>query len=535
MRELFRDYWDKIAKSPLYWIPLVVFSFVGFGFSICNRTIHGDDLLKDYYNSIAPFSGRWGMLVWSKLVGVTDLFPFVDRFTALLFLLAASFLIGVLFYYLNNRSDSVLSYTVLSSMILTFPLINEIFEYTSADFQYTGNLALVIFAFIYLTLKRGNPSLRVILIASIIMILPASSYEVAVFSYITLLCAVILFKHILLPDKQLTFKEWLCDNVYYLSPLLLAVIFRFFVHYAILFVCNASYIQLGGSDIDYNNITLSYIVGSNIFKYYIAGLVYFPITVFVVISAIFVGYIIHRSIKYHCFKLLLLAALLYGSIFLLVIRGSCMDYRIAQTVTIFVAFVSFLICEMKCRMHKLRIIIPICILFLCWHQAVFINKILSLNNMRSNNEMGTLRSIGNRIISDYGKNMRVLFVVDKDASGGYLGPWIEKRVHADLNTWNGQLFDRLVKKYLPEKYHHYKYINSNVNNVLNWSECTQIKDFFAYCGYDINVITISSALDSVDDPTKRDVLKKTILSAIDDMQPLEMRHIDGVLLVKYFI
>ena len=275
MRELFRDYWDKIAKSPLYWIPLVVFSFVGFGFSICNRTIHGDDLLKDYYNSIAPFSGRWGMLVWSKLVGVTDLFPFVDRFTALLFLLAASFLIGVLFYYLNNRSDSVLSYTVLSSMILTFPLINEIFEYTSADFQYTGNLALVIFAFIYLTLKRGNPSLRVILIASIIMILPASSYEVAVFSYITLLCAVILFKHILLPDKQLTFKEWLCDNVYYLSPLLLAVIFRFFVHYAILFVCNASYIQLGGSDIDYNNITLSYIVGSNIFKYYIAGLVYF--------------------------------------------------------------------------------------------------------------------------------------------------------------------------------------------------------------------------------------------------------------------
>jgi len=533
MKELIVDYWNKVAKNPFYWIPLLIFSAVGYAFSICNRTIHGDDLLKDYYNSIAPFSGRWGMLVWSKLVGVTDLFPFVDRFTALLFLLAASFLIGVLFYYLNNRSDTILSYTVLSSMILTFPLINEIFEYTSADFQYTGNLALVIFAFIYLTLKRGNPSLRVILIASIIMILPASSYEVAVFSYITLLCAVILFKHILLPDKKLTFKEWLYENVFYFSPLLLAVIFRFFVHYAILFVCNASYIQLGGSDIDYNNITLSYIVGSNIFKYYIAGLVYFPITVFVLFSLFFAGYILQITISYRNIWIVVLAMLLYLSIFSLVVRGACMDYRIAQTITIFVAFVSFLMCEMKIRWYKFRLLIPIFILFLCWHQAVYLNNILSLNNMRSNNEILSLHHIGDRIVSEFGNKKPVVFIAERDPYGGYVGPWIAKRVYADVNTWNGSLFETLVKNYLPEKYHHYKYVNTNVNNVLNWMEYDTLREFFNYCGYNINIVSLSSVMSSEKDPVKRKQLDLQIQNALVSMNPLEIRDVEKCLLVKY--
>ena len=533
MLELFRDYWDKIAKSPLYWIPLIVFSAVGYGFSICNRTVHGDDFLKDYYNSVFPFSGRWGMLVWEKLVGVTDLLPFVDRFVALLFLITASFFIGVLFYYLNNKSGDILSYSVLSSMVLTYPLVNEIFEYTGADFQYSGNLALMIFAFIYLSLKREKPSLRVVLSATVIMILPASSYEVAVFSYITLLCAVILYKSILSPIKFLTIQEWLCDNVYYLSPLLLAVIFRFVVHYAILFVCDASYIQVGGSNVDYNNITLSYIVGSNVFKYYVAGLVYFPITVFVLFSLFFAGYILQKSISYHNSRIFVLAMLFYLSLFLLVVRGVCMDYRIAQTITVFVAFLSFLICEMKIKWYKFRLLIPVFLLFLCWHQAVYINKLLSLNNMRSNNEVESLRYVGNRIMSEYGGGKPVVFIAEQDAYGGYLGPWITKRMYADVNTWNGRLFNKLVIKYLPVKYHHYKYVNSNVNNVLNWLNANNLKKIFSFCGYDIDVIDFSSVLESENNPVVRRHLEKQYEVAKATMNPLEIRDVGNCLFVKY--
>ena len=534
MKELLSDYWNVIAKKPSYWIPLMIFSAVGYGFSICNRTIHVDDFYKDYYNSVFPFSGRWGMLVWAKLIGVTDLLPFVDRFVALLFLLASSFFIGALFFQLKNKSGDVSSFTVLSSMLLTYPLVNEIFEYTNADFQYTGNLALMLYAFTYLTLKREKLTLRVVLYASVIMILPASSYEVGIFSYITILCAVILYKHLQTKGMHISFTEWLYENVYYLTPLLLAVVFRFVVHYAILLVCDASYIQVGGSNVDYSNTTFSYIIGSHLFKYYVAGLVYFPITVFVLFSLFFTGYILQKSISYHNSRIFVLAMLFYLSLFSLVVRGVCMDYRIAQTITVFVAFSSFLICELKIRWYKFRLLIPVFLLFLCWHQAVYINKLLSLNNMRSNNEIESLRYIGNRIMSEYGGNKPVVFIAEQDGYGGYLGPWINQRLYADVDTWNGKLFIKLVRNYLPEKYHHYKFVNSNVNNVLNWLDADNLKTFFSYCGYDIDVMSFSSILASESNLVVRRHLEKQYEIANATMNPMEIRDVGNCLLVKYY-
>lgn len=535
MKELFRDYWDKIAKSPLYWIPLFVFSAVGYGFSICNRTIHIDDLLKDYYNEVTPFSGRWGMFVWGKLVGVTDFAPFVDRFVTLLFLLVVSFLMGALFYYIKNREGHILSYTVLSSMVLTYPLINEIYEYTGADIQYAGNLALMIFAFTYLTIKKATvhrEKLGAIFKASLLMILPASSYEVGLFSYVTLLCAVIFYKHSNSLDNRLSLKQWLYENGYYLAPLLLAIAYRFIVHFAILFISDATYIQVGGSIIDYSNTTLLYLLGSNFFKYYVAGLVYFPITVFVAFSFVFWGGILWKSISKCSSQIVILAIPLYISIFSLAfIRGLCMDYRIAQTVTVFVAFVAFLLCEI--RESRLRLVVSSALLFLCWHQAVYLNNVLSLNNMRSNNEILNLHNLGSQIISEFGNKKPVVFIVDKDFYGGYLGPWIESRLYADTNTWNGRVFDKMVKHYLPEKYHHYKYVNSNVNSVMNWAPYYIIKDFFSYCGYDINLVSFSSILKAEKDSAKRKQLDDIYKNAAITMKSLEVRDIGDCLFVKY--
>ena len=530
---LIKEFWNNIVKSPLYWIPMFVLAIVGYGFSICNRTIGRDDLLKEYYNEVLPFTGRWGMLVWGELLGITDLVPFVDRFVSLMFLLVASILIALLFYLLRERGGDILSYTVLSSMLLTYPLINEVFEYTGANFQYSGNLALVILAFFYLTVGINNASLKKIkniIVASLIMILPTSSYEVGIFSYITLLFAVILYKHLML-SYLFSRRRLFLEVCYYISPLFLAIVFRFFVHYTILFVTGSSYIQLGGSVIDYDNTTLRYLIGSNLFKYYVAGLVYFPITVFAVLSLVFGGYIIKRSISNRDIKGFLIAVLFYLSIFLLaLLRGLCVDYRIAQTCTIFVAFVAFLICEIK--NIRYRFLYQFLFLFLCWHQAVYLNNILALNNMRSNNEIACIRNLGNRIVNEYHNSKPVVCIVEDDAYGGYLGPWIEKRVYADTKTWNGQLFTQLVNRYLPEKYHHYKYVNSNINNMLNWTFPSQIKDFFSYCGYDINVVSFPAILEMEDNPEQKKKLENIFASSANSMNPMEILDVGECLLVK---
>ena len=532
MRELFLDYWDKIAKNPMYWIPLTIFSFAGYGFSICNRTIHGDDMMKDCYHDILPFSDRWGMLVWSKLIGITDFVPFIDRFVTLLFLLIASVLISFLFYFYSKQKDSIISFTVLSSMVLTYPLINEIFEYTEADVQYAGNLALMIFAFIYLALKLQKPTIRVILTASIIMILPASSYEVGIFSYITLLCAVVLYKHINNMDVCLTTKKWLWENIYFLSPLILAIVYRFVVHYFVLSICDASYIQMGGIQLDNDHSDLTYIIGSNVFKYFAAALVYFPISVFVILSFCFLLIILKKVLENGDIKIILYAIVLYLSVFLLpIVQGLCMPYRTAQTLTIFVAFVSFLLCEI--RNPKFHFVVSSSFIFLCWHQAVYLNNVLSLNNMRSNNEIESLRYVGYRIMSEFGSTKPVVFIAELDAYGGNLSPWIEKRVYADTDTWNGRIFDRLVKDYLPEKFRRYKYINSNVNNVLNWTPYSRLEDFFSYCGFNINLVSFSSLLAMEKNPILKKQLEEQYEKAITSMGPLEIKDIGKCILVKY--
>lgn len=493
--------------------------------------MHGDDLMKDYYLEYVPLSSRWGMNVWSYLIGVTDYYPLIDRFVSLLFLLAASYLISVLFYYLKDKRGEVLPFTVLSSMVLTYPLINEIYEYTGADVQWAGNLALAVLTFVYLTLHRSKPTIGVITTATMLMILPASSYEVAIFSYISLLCAVILYRQIQKPHYALTLTQWFYENVYYLIPLVLAIIFRFLVHFILLVLYNHPSVQIGATAIDYSTVSFGITIGANIFKYFIAGLVYFPISVFVIFSIVFFIYILRKSYIGRCARILLFGGLLYLSVFALpILQGSCMIYRTAQTLTIFVAFCAYLLCEIDTG--RWRLVISTVLLLLCWHQAVYLNRILSLNNMRSNNEMACLQYLGNRIVSEYDNRKPVIFVSQKDGYGGYLGPWIEKRLYADKESWNGRLFDRLVKGYLPEIYHHYKFVNSNVNNPLNWYD--NIGDFFAYYGYNINAVGSASILKAEKDPLKRKCIRQDCETALKEMKQMEIRDFGNYLIIKYY-
>lgn len=532
MMSLFKDFYVKVGRSPLYWVPLLVFSIVGYSFSIYNRTIHWDDFLKDVYNEIM-LSNRWGMVLWGKLTGVMDLVPFVDRFLTLAFLVIASVLISILFYYLNQKKGEILSYTVLSSMMLTYPLINEIYEFTGADLQFTGNLALMILAFIYLTLNIEKPTSRTMAVACLLMILPASSYEVALFSYLTLLCAVILYKYNILSCTKISMKRWLWENVYYLLPLVAAVIIRFIVAFLLREIYDLPFYAGGSTGISYENTTITYILGSNGYRYIFAGLVYFPITVFVIALVVFAIYLIYLYIVERKIQVIGLGMLLVISLFSLsIIQGCCMQYRTAQSLTVFVAFVAFMITRLEVK-GRYKFLPHVLLLFLCWHQSVFLNRSLALNNMRSNNEAASIRYVGCRLISEFDTKKPIVLLTNEDYYGGYLGPWITKRAYADDNTWNGRLFNSLTKKYLPEKYHHYKYYNSNIINAIGLGG-TQ-RNTFAYYGFNLNIQDFSSVLSSIKDDKKRMLVENFYNKANEVIPPLGIQDIGECIFVNFDI
>ena len=287
------------------------------------------------------------------------------------------------------------------------------------------------------------------------------------------------------------------------------------------------YIQVGGSEIDYSNTSITYLIGSNVFRYFVAGLVYFPITIFVLFSLVFIVYVIQNSISKRNCQICLLGVVFFLSLFALpVLQGLCMQYRTAQPLTLYVAFVAFVLCEIKVRT---QLFISCLLLFLCWHQAVYLSNMLSLNNMRSNNEIVSLQCLGNRIMSEF-DNKPVVIIVSEDQYVNNLGPWIDRRVYANSDSWNGHLFNNLCKSYLPQRYHHYKFVNANIKNATQMGGT--LKKHFAYCGYDINVVSISSLLKSIKDSNRRSQLKQIYEEAKNKMRFMEIKDVGECLIIK---
>lgn len=481
-----QEYYKDILNRKIYFIPLLIFSIVGYGFSLFNRTIGWDDLLRDHYFGDIALAGRWGEALWTKLLGIQDFDPFIDRFVALLFLIIASILFSFLIY-LISRQKSVVPYTITSSIFVTYPLINEIWEYSGANLFVTGGLALTTLTLCIL--RNNERSIKWMLVSSILLILPISSYESSIFYYIALVFMVLFLDNIYNNNFNKE-KSFFCTISYYLSPVVFAFFVRIIVSFVLRITYNLSSVGGGATEITWLTDPISLVLlkffGINFLNYFLSSLVYFPITEFLIALLIFVGFVF--VVFYEKKK----KSIIVYSIFLLlslfsqaILQGFGMPYRTAQTLTLFMSLVSFLVAanSMVSQNRFFRFIICISLFSVCWYQAVFLNHILGLNNLRSENESYILRNIGERIVRDYDNKPVVLI------SPYSSGTWIESRVEIGYDTWNERLYHAVFIKIMPEQYRKYfnnRIVDSNVNCATE--EYSQISAAFAYYGYDINVV-----------------------------------------------
>ena len=478
----FCSFYRLVISRKLFNLPIVLFAIVGYSFSIYNRTVGVDDFTRDINigSGNRMLSGRWGMILWNKLVGTTvALDPFIDRFLALVFLIIAAILFCYILYLIGGNKR-IVSYTIAASTFITYPLINSIWEYTGADFMLTGNLCLVTLAAI--VLMCINPFGKRVLYASVLLLLPVSSYESAIFYYTSLFCVIVFYEYYVGIDKITTFWGWLKKAALYFAPVIIAIIARFAISFVINTIYSLHYSSGGSTAILWLNDSFSHIlkcvIAFNFVKYVLMGLVYFPISVLVVLLAIFVGLCFYLSYRGRSLSPTILGVLLvlslYSQSFL---QGMELEYRNAQTITLFVSFSSFLLC-VSITNERMKRIVCFTFLALCWHQAVYLNRILGLNNLRSDNEITLIRQIGNRLASEFEKKP-VAFV------GNYqIGDYISKQISVDESSWNGCLFYSIYDRFISKLDRPYRY-GANVNSVLGYY---QLQECFSYFGYDVDVV-----------------------------------------------
>lgn len=219
-------FYKHILIKKRFWIPVLFFAVVGYSFSIYNRTVNIDDLMREFNlgSGNRMLSGRWGFVLWNKIVGLNAVYdPFIDRFLAIILLITAAILLCYILYTIGGEKR-IIPYTLTASMFVSYPLFNEIWYYTGANWVVAGNICLVSLAILAC---RSNLQFRYkMLYASLLLILPVSSYETSVFYYVTLICIVLYYDYI---QKEYVIGELLKKCGGYIIPLILAVAYRFLV------------------------------------------------------------------------------------------------------------------------------------------------------------------------------------------------------------------------------------------------------------------------------------------------------------------
>lgn len=497
-------FYERVLKKTHYWLPVIVFTLAGYGFDLFNRSVSTDGLWEGYMIKRLQF--RWGQTLWDCLLGATDISPYIDKFIGVIFLLLFAVSFCFLLYLIGKTKD-VLVYTITSAFLITYPLISEIWNYTGANYYVSGGLVLATWAAI--VMRSQMNTVKQIIISSLLMILPAASYEATVFSYFVIICIGVFYEFAIISREKLEIKKWLLFMLMYVLPVVIALSVRYLVS-GLLIMLGIPYQPVGATGLAWLSganplAVIITIIGSNGFLYGVKGLVCFPITLFVVASVLFLIYIVKRSIMERNVKPLLLGIVLMMAVFsLAILQGSGMPYRTAQTVGIFVSFCSFLLLLGTINGGRATKNITLLLLLgICWHQSVYLNKVLALNNQRSDTEAAMVQNVGFKIISEYDKKP-IVFV-----SSYAMSNWVAKRTQVDENSWNGILYHRICAaigindsgKTLDNIY------QTSVNPFIKPDEVLTPPMIFRYYGFDFEVITTAKIIKEATDIARKEQMR----------------------------
>lgn len=509
-----------ILKNPSYWIPVQLVAVLCYAFSTLNRSINIDDLAREYYvgkQKAMIAATRWGMVLWERLFSSVDFTPFFSRFISVVLMEIGVLLLCYLFYrYLGDSKRFKIFSTFFSCLYLSYPLINEIWEYSVISVS--GNIILIALTIINTRDNRQHPIKSVVISAALLSIV-VSSYEASAFQYITIVLVVLL-----LENYCLGLKSWFLRGIQFAIPLIGAVLLRIIVGFSLISAFGIDYASNGATSIAWFSkgirssiMDIAGIAGT----YFVRGLVYFPLGEFVIAVLIFHIIIVvfcrrKKSIEPAVIGVLILISLF----FLSVVQGVKMPYRTAMTIQFFVPFVFALAFEqLSSEREPHRTICMVLLALLCLRQSVFLNQILALNNQRSDNEARVISIIGYKIQTEY-EQKPVVFT-----GGLNLGNSITKQIYADresfLGGYWGLFADSLGLSRENDRY------NQSVKSVINW--CTwayggqhYLGEYFSYYGYDIEVY------DKISNEERAEFLS---IATEYSMKPLEIKDMGEYVLV----
>lgn len=489
-----------------YYMASVLFTAVlCYGYSVVNTTVSIDGLEGSRYigeGQIMLAAGRFGMKLLAAVLGYgysTPVYQSCANFLAASFLVLAVLQFCMLFRRIWKDKISMFGYGVFSCLFISYPLINEIWEYTGANVCVAVGyfLSAAAGSLLYDVMEKPNLShngkiIRVFL-AVMGLLVVVSSYESLVIVYIFTVFTVLSMHQ--LSVKPLSTGKVVRRGLYYAAPLAVAVVLRLIIHRFLLTALDLTPQTGGATTIRWSllpfDVVLKDLIKNCILYYGARACLYFPILELVISVGVFAltfGIAIFRVRRP---ALALTGAGMLLSMFLLsILQGYYSPYRTCQVFSVLVALMGMTVYEwIHCRKQG-KILTVLCgaaLVLLCLHQATYLNHLLVLDHQRSQEEANVIRTIGMDLERNFPNYKPVIltgkYSLSQDIQDQVTAKIEEHPLYACFQTKTGWETDSTIK-----------YVDTNVNSVINWATTafpesgslgSSVQKLFRYYGFDL--------------------------------------------------
>ncbi|MBR5060148.1 MAG: glucosyltransferase domain-containing protein [Clostridia bacterium] len=345
-----------IFKKPAAWCPVAVTALASFLYQLTHFSIGIDDLVRSRYLGGGLFSqGRFSSTLISYMFGFVKPFPFFEPFLAVLFLTAAAFLMMIVMRRASDGGMPLPFLTFFACLLVSYPLINEIFVYKGADL-YTGigffltAVSILLTDHVFIggadgtevplkkTVSRGVLRL---LVSTLIWIFVMSMYEAFAAVYLVT-AALYVFTAVFFRKRG--YEKPFPRLLLFVAPALSGIILEFLIGKIILsFVTFPNAIPSGSSVAVPESFSLKY-VSSVIYalmrKIFLSGIWYYPVGLFAVTLVLSVPLFIASAVRRKSFTVVWCALACYVGLFGIgLLAGGSLKYRTCQSFAPFTAFI----------------------------------------------------------------------------------------------------------------------------------------------------------------------------------------------------
>ena len=512
-----KKYFEEISfflNSRFYCVLTILTTVIAYGYAATNISIGVDDVrgqLEIGEGREVIASGRFSQAILPNLLGYHTEWienSFAIDVLAVIILMLSAINCCILFRKKSKDSLSVIALSVFSSLMLTYPLINEIWEYTHINICICMGIFLstvVVYAVDDWIATKWN--IGKVICVSLMMTIVCTSYESVVSVYIFLVFAII-FLAILFDTDKWSMRLLIKTGLIYLLILFSGLIGRIVIHKAILVIFHIPYVTNGAVGISWEINELgrqlyALIVGW-VDMYLLKSIIYFPLTEIVILGIAYIGLFVYFLIYSKKYIIAVPGTgILLSLVILSLLQGSVTYYRSCQVFSFFVAFSGMLLCYVVQKLNK-KIIEHVVIIVLCWLcivQSVNLNYWLTLNHLRSEEEQRVICDIGSDLRGGkYDMSKPVVF------TGAY---WLSDEI-TELASISKEAIRWKAYSYVYSKLHNKDYssvynnasrklVQTNVISVISWALGNQkdMQALFAKQGISVGILEDTEILDEV--------------------------------------